>query len=197
MATRSHRAPRSRSMRLRAILTLGVFALPLGMGTLAFWTDSVSVTGATFTGGTLDLSVSGGDPVASASLAMSTAVPGSTSAEVLTVQNVGNVPLKFSLTGGVSGGAAAEMAPYLNLSIRQGGTKSGTTCINGTEIYNAALTTDTATNFIAPASAHQLDATTGTTTESLCFQVTFGAGAPSSLQGSSTTATITFLGTTY
>ena len=197
MAAGSHRRARSRSARLRAVLTLGVFALPLGMGTLAFWTDSVSVTGANFTGGTLDLSVSGGDPYASTTLAMATAVPGSTSAEVLTVQNVGNVPLKFSLTGGVSGGDAAAMAPYLNLSVRQGGAKSGSTCINGTTIYNAALTTNTATNIIAPASAHgPLDALTGTTTETLCFQVTFSASAPTALQGDTTTAVITFLATT-
>jgi len=182
------------SVRLRAALSLGVLALPLGFGTMAFFTDSVSVTGAGVTGGTLDLSVSGGDPYASTSLAMGTAVPGSTSAEVLTVQNVGNVPLKYSLDGGVTGGDAAAMAPYLNLTVRAGGTKSGTTCINGTVIYNALLTTTTTTDIIATtAKRGPVAATSGT--DPLCFQVTFGSGAPTALQGKTTTAVFTFLAT--
>lgn len=199
----NHKAPRSRSVRLRAVLALGVFALPLGMGTLAFWTDSVSVTGATFTGATLDLSVTGGDPYASTTLAMTTgvpgstpAVPGSTSAELLTVQNVGNAPLKYTLSGGVSGGDAAAMAPYLKLTIRAGGTVSSGTCINGTPIYDALLTTTTTTEIITAASPRgPLVATSGT--EALCFQMTFMSDAPTGLQGKTTTAVITFLGTSF
>lgn len=181
-------------MRLRAALSLGVLALPLGFGTMAFFTDSVSVTGAGITGGTLDLSVSGGDPYASTTLAMATAVPGSTSAEVLTVQNVGNVPLKYSLDGGLTGDDAAAMASSLNLTIRAGGTKSGTTCINGTVIYNAALTATATTDVIAPtAKRGPVAATSGT--DALCFQVTFSNSAPTALQGKTTTAVFTFLAT--
>ncbi|GEP34094.1 hypothetical protein NSZ01_18620 [Nocardioides szechwanensis] len=206
MASGSHRAEEATrrigtlrrvasSVRLRAALSLGVFVLPLGMGTMAFWTDSVTVTGASFTGGTLDLSVTGGDPYASTTLAMATAVPGATSAEVLTVQNVGDVPLKYSLTGGVAGGDAAAMAPHLTLTIRAGGTKSGTTCINGSVIFNAPLTTTTTTSLFTsgPSPRGPVAATVGT--DALCFQVTFSAGAPTGLQGLTTTAVITFLAT--
>lgn len=181
------------SVRLRALLSLGVLAFPLGMGTLAFWTDSVEVTGTSFTGGTLDLSVSGGDPYASTALAMPRMVPGSTSAEVLTVQNVGNVPLRYSLTGGVSGTDAAAMAPQLTLLIRAGGTKSGTTCTGGTQIFNAPLTTTTTTQLISAAPARGPVAATGT--EALCVQVTFSASAPTTLQGKTATAVLSFLAT--
>lgn len=182
------------SVRARAGLSLGVLVLPLGMGTMAFWTDSVTVTGAGFTGGTLDLSVSGGDPFASTTLGMPTAVPGSTSAQLLTVQNVGNVKLKYSLTGGVAGGSAALMAPHLKLTIRGGGAVSGTTCIGGTVIYDAVLTTTTTTSLFPPGTTRgPINETSGT--EALCFQVTFSTNAPTELQGLTTTAVITFLAT--
>ncbi|MCD4525155.1 SipW-dependent-type signal peptide-containing protein [Nocardioides sp. cx-173] len=182
------------SVRLRAVLSLGVLTLPLGMGTLAFWTDSVVISGASFTGGTLDMSVSGGDPYASTTLAMPTMVPGATSAEVLTVQNVGNVAMKYSLTGGLSGTDAAAMAPHLTLTIRAGGTKSGATCTGGTSIYNAVLTTTTTTQLITTAAKRgPVPASPGT--DALCFQVTFSLSAPTALQGKTATATLTFLGT--
>jgi predicted ribosomally synthesized peptide with SipW-like signal peptide len=183
-----------RSVRVRAGLSLGVLLLPLGMSTMAFWTDTVTITGATFTGGTLDLSVTGGDPYKSASLAMAAAAPGSTSAEMLTVQNVGNVPLKYSLTGGVSGGSAEAMSPYLKLTIRSGGTVSGATCVDGDVIYDALLTTTTTTSlFTTGTTRGPVAATVGT--EPLCFQVTFTSGAPTALQSLTTTAVINFLAT--
>jgi predicted ribosomally synthesized peptide with SipW-like signal peptide len=182
------------SVRVRAGLSLGVLLLPLGMGTMAFWTDSVTITGASFTGGTLDLSVNGDDSFATTTLGMPTAVPGSTSAQLLTVQNVGNVKLKYSLTGGVSGGNAADMAPYLKLTIRSGGTVSGTTCVDGEVIYDALLTITTTTSlFTTGTTRGPVAATVGT--EPLCFQVTFTSGAPTGLQGLSTTAVINFLAT--
>lgn len=63
-----------RSARVRALLSLGIV---LGFGatsTLAYWTDTATVTGGTFTAGTLDLQVNDaqGNPTAYAltSLAM-------------------------------------------------------------------------------------------------------------------------------
>ena len=54
-------------------------------------------------------------------------VPGNTSAEVLTVKNNGTAPLKYTLTGGLTGtdAAAYNTAAALKLTILAGGTKSG------------------------------------------------------------------------
>ena len=102
--TRDHPAPG----RLRAFLGLGV-ALGLGtIGTFAYWTDDVQITGATFTAGTLDLVVNDGDPYATTTLSMGTMVPGSSVAEVLVFKNNDTAPLKYTMTGGLTGTHAAD-----------------------------------------------------------------------------------------
>jgi len=182
------------SARVRAVLALGILAVPVGVGTMAFWTDSVSVSGTSFTSGTLDLAVNDADSYATTSLSMSAMVPGSTSAEVLTVKNAGNVPLKYSLTGGLDGTGSAALAPDLTLTIRAGGTKSGTTCTGGTEIYNAPFTVVTTTPIITTAAARGPLAASGGA-DALCFQVTFSSSAASTQQGRTAAAVLTFLAT--
>lgn len=190
--------PRRRawSVRLRAALSLGVVLGLGGVGTLAAWTDNVAITGSTFTAGTLNLQVNNADAYATTTLGMSGMVPGNTSAEILTVRNAGNVPLKYTLTGGLTGADAAAYgsAAALSLTIRSGGTRSGSgnsaTCTGGTSLYSAPLTATTSTVVIGTG---RLLAAGGT--EALCFQVTFAAGAPNGLQGDTATATFTATGT--
>ncbi|MCW2843158.1 MAG: hypothetical protein JWN22_1074 [Nocardioides sp.] len=203
----SHAAPapgglrrRLMSVRLRAVLSLGILVAPAGVGTMAFWTDNVAISGATYTAGTLNLKVNSNDAYATTTLAMATMVPGNTSAEVLTVQNVGNVPIKYSLQGGLTGTDAAALAPDLTLTVRAGGTRTITgtgpsyTCTGGTQIYNAVLTTTTTTDIItAAAKRGPVAATSGT--DALCFQVTFSATAATTQQGKTASATFTFVGT--
>jgi predicted ribosomally synthesized peptide with SipW-like signal peptide len=183
-----------RSARLRAVLGLGV-VLSVGVtGTFAFWTDDVVISGTSFTAGTLDLQVNNGDSYATTTLSMSAMVPGNTSAEVLTVKNNGTAPLKYTLTGGLTGtdAAAYSTAAALTLTIRAGGTASAGACSGGTSIYSAALTSTTSTAIIGTRRG-PLAASGGT--EALCFQITFDAAAPSSLQGKTATATFTATGT--
>ena len=55
-----HRRSRPRlwqSRRLRAVLSLWIVAAALVTGTYAYWTDDVTITGTSFTSGTLDLQV--------------------------------------------------------------------------------------------------------------------------------------------
>lgn len=191
-----------RTGRIRAVLSLGV-ALGLGaVGTFAYWTDDVVISGSTFTAGTLDLQVNNVDAYATTTLSMSAMVPGNSSAEVLTVKNNGTAPLKYTMTGGLTGTNAADYntaaANGLLLTISVGGTKSGTgnasTCTGGTVLVNAVpLTSTTTTAIIAtrrPAAAMVQNAT-----EALCFQVKLADTAPSSLQGKTATATFTATGT--
>ena len=133
-------------------------------------------------------------------------VPGSSSAEVLTIKNNGTVPLKYTLAGGLSGTDAALYDGAglngLKITIVLNGTKSGTgnssTCTGGTVLVpSLALTASTGASIIGtrrPAAA-MAPAPAATSTESLCFQVALDPNAPSSLQGKTATATFTATGT--
>lgn len=189
---------RLRSARVRALLSLGVVLTIGATGTFAFWTDDVTISGTSFTSGTLDLQVSSSDAPPTTTLSMTAMVPGATSAEVLTVKNNGTAPLKYTMTGGLSGtdAAAYNSAAALKLTILAGGTRSGAgnaaTCSGGTNIYGPLVLTSTASTSII---GTRRGPVTAAGTEALCFQITFDAAAPSSLQGKTATATFTVTGT--
>lgn len=199
-AARRRRHRSARSVRVRAVLTLGLLVGLVVTGTSAFWTDDVSITGSTFTSGTLDLQVNDADSYVTTTLGMSDTpmVPGNTSAEVLTVKNTGTVPLKYTLTGGLTGADAAAFgtASALQVTVVVGGTRSGSgnaaTCTGGTATYGPQALTTTTTAAIIGTARGPL-AVAGT--EALCVQITFDASAPSSLQGKTATATFTATGT--
>lgn len=178
------------------MLCLGLVAGFAVTTSQAYWTDDVTISGATFTSGVLDLTVNDADPYAGATvLSMTAMVPGNSSAQVLTVRNAGTAPLKYTLTGGLSGtnASAYDASAALRLTIVLGGTKSGSgntsTCTGGSVIYGpAALTTTVTATLLTKRPAVAL---TASGTESLCFQVTFDAAAPSSLQGLTTDAVFT------
>jgi predicted ribosomally synthesized peptide with SipW-like signal peptide len=194
------RAGRPGSGRIRALLCLGLLG---GLGattSLAYWTDDVEISGATFTAGTLDLEVDNADPFTGATvLSMSEMVPGDTSAQVVTVENAGTARLKYTLAGGLTGAAAAEYssASALKLTIVLDGTKSGSgstsTCTGGTTILTPTALTDTTTTALLAKRPTSPLASAGT--ESLCFQVTFDAAAPASLQGDPVSVVLTATGT--
>ena len=196
----SHRRSTRRhvpSVRVRALLSLGV-ALGIGsVSTFASWTDDVTITGTTFTSGTLDLQVNNVDSYATTSLSMTGMVPGTTSAEVLTVKNNGTVPAKYTLTGGLTGTYAADYntaaANGLLLTIRLGGAKSGTTCTGGTVLVTDQALTSATPTILTKRPTTALTAAGGN--EVLCFQVKLSDTAPSSLQGKAVTATFTATGT--
>ena len=182
------------SARTRAALSLGVVLAVGATGTFAYWTDSATIGGTTFSSGTLNISLNAPDTsYATTTLTMATMVPGSTSAEVIPVKNAGDIPMKYSLTGGLTGPGAAALAPDLKLRIVLNGTASGVTCAGGSNvIYNSALTAVPATEIIPVATKRPLSVGV---TESLCFEVTFAAGAASTQQGKSSSASFTFTGT--
>ena len=85
------------SARTRAALSLGVVLAVGSTGTFAYWTDDVTVSGTTFTAGTLDLQVNDLNTVAAyTSLNLTTMVPGNSMAGTLVIKNNGNVPLKYT-----------------------------------------------------------------------------------------------------
>lgn len=197
-AGRRRRTSWRRSARLRAVLGLGVIALVGTTGTFAFWTDEVLVSGTTFTAGTLDLKVENQDAYATTTLSMGTMVPGNSAAEVMVVKNGGTAPLKYTMTGGLTGADAAAYgtAGSLKLTIHVGGTRSGSgsafTCSGGTPIVSSVSLTATPATAIIGTGRGPL---ASTATESLCFEIALDGAAPSSLQGKTATATFTLTGT--
>ena len=86
-----------RSARVRAALGLGVVATVGVTGTFAYWTDNATVSGTTFSTGSIDLKVNGVDNVAGyTSLTLANMVPGNSVAGVLTIRNNGTAPLKYT-----------------------------------------------------------------------------------------------------
>ncbi len=198
-----HRILRSlKSTRVRAGLSLGVVAALGVTGTFAYWSDSVSVAGTTFSTGTFDLKVNNQDSVSNVSgnLSMTAMAPGNTSAQILTVNNAGTVPLKWTLSAQLTGGSNPgdfAAASALKLTVKTGATVSGggnsATCSGG-NVVGTVTTLGTAASAVVgtpqPTTAGSGLAASGNTP--LCFEVDFDSGAPSSLQGKSAVVTFTF-----
>lgn len=180
-----------RSTPVRAVLSLGV-VLGLGaVGTLAYWTDDATLTGGTFTAGTLDVKLDGSDNNPSGfatNFALSNMQPGESKAVVVQVQNVGSLDFTYTAVGRTTG----TLAPSLTFRVVPGGSVTGTgrtTTCSGTQTFSGTLTGSDqpviATNrpVSAPPSA--------TTTDNVCISAAIGTGVTTG-QGLSTTAVFTF-----
>ncbi|WP_309108612.1 SipW-dependent-type signal peptide-containing protein [Arthrobacter sp.] len=179
------------SVRLKALLSLGM-VLGLGaVGTLAAWTDESTAT-ASFSAGTLDLKLGAlpegpfTDSVALTSLDMAAMYPGASKAGMVSVSNSGTVPLSYTLTGTGTGtlGAALKVSVYVGgmaTNVASTGTCSGT--LLGTADLPLAGT--------LISSARTLPATS---VESLCLVVKLPSTAENTLQGTTSTATFAFTG---
>jgi alternate signal-mediated exported protein len=180
------------SARLRAALGLGVVLSVGVVGTHAFWTDSATVVGATFSTGTIDLKVNNLDNnVPFTSISFASMVPGNSTSGVLTVKNAGTAPLKYTATSTATNADGKNLAAGLVVKVTGDATTSGTspatTCAaaalggTGASLTGSLVATG---RLLAPGAS-----------ETLCVQVTLPAAAPSALQGATTTATLTFFGT--
>lgn len=188
-----HRKPRpGLTQRVQALLALGILAVPASVGTFAFWTDDVTITGTTFSAGTLDLRVNGLDTVTSyTTLNLTTMVPGSSVAGVLTVRNNGTVPLKYTAVTAATNADTKNLRDALVVKV------TGDTAVTGTSpsatCAGTALSgTSTALNAGLVTSGRLLAAASE---EKLCVQVTLPTSAASALQGATTDVTFTFTGT--
>ncbi len=176
-----HRRPTPRA-RVRPVVAVGgalLAGLLLGgsHGTYAFWNDSADVAGASFTSGTLDLTVDGqqGRPATytKSSLTMAKMVPGESVAAVLTIRNAGDAPFTWRPTVTTGG----DLAPHLSVTLFRGGTVSGQsttyprqqTCTGGTPVSGG--------NPVSPRLVP------GGTPQTLCVQVTMPDSKGNEVQG--------------
>lgn len=179
------------SARTRAALSLGVVLAVGSTGTFAYWTDDVTVSGTTFTAGTLDLQVNDLNTVAAyTSLNLATMVPGNSMAGTLVIKNNGNVPLKYTGATATTNADGKNLAGNLTAKVTLGattGTSPAMAC-GGTLIAGGATTAigtlTTPKRQLAPGA-----------TETICVEVTLPAAAPTSVQAGKTDVTFTFTGT--
>lgn len=177
------------SARVRAVLGLGVVLSTGVTGTFAHWTDAVTVSGAHFGSGTIDLKVNNADSLpAYTSLNLSTMVPGNSVAGVLTIKNSGIAPLKYTAITTATNADGKNLRGSLVVKVTGASAATGTspsmTC-SGSALTGAQTTLNgslLSTGRLLAAGA----------SETVCVQVTLDAAASTSLQGAATDVVFTF-----
>lgn len=175
------------SVRLRALLSLGIVAGFGAVGTLAAWSDDATAT-AQFTAGTINLTLNGDpdDAVELTSLSMSNMYPGSSKAAALTVGNDGTLPFSYNVKTTAAGNASLGSA--LIVAIAPGeATADGASCVGTALPAASASLSGTSLSAARPLIPKA--------NERLCIKVTLPSTADTALQGTTTTATFTFTAT--
>lgn len=193
--------------RTRALLCLGVVAGLAVTSTSAYWTDEATIAGGAITTGTLDLTAgpttgaeqltgTGPNTWASGLLAISSVVPGESTAATFVVRNSGTAPLRFNATVRASTAALTSGSNGLQVQVYDNGTTATNTgtqagadrtgSCNGTLVHTSYVTTTASTDVFAVDVAL---ASTGTT-RNLCLRAWLSTAAPTTLQGGSTSVVI-------
>lgn len=109
-----------KSVRTRAILSLGIVLGLASVSTLAYWTDSSSLTSGTIQTGKLDIKLDGADNLPnSGKLALSAMIPGESVAATIAVQRAaGTIPFTYSVSGSVP--AVNELTESLRFKLYAG-----------------------------------------------------------------------------
>jgi predicted ribosomally synthesized peptide with SipW-like signal peptide len=183
----------ARSARVRAALSLGVVTAIGATGTFAYWTDAATITGTTFTAGTIDLKVNNADSVSGyTALNISAMVPGNSTAGLLTIKNTGTAPLKFTATSSSTPSVlSGAMTVKVTGDSAVTGSSPSATCA-GAALAGSATTIGGATGSSLIGTGRLLSPGQS---ETVCIQVTLPSTASSSLQGTSSDVTFAFTGT--
>lgn len=195
-----HAAPRRRSGRVRAVLSLGI-VLGLGTtGTLASWTDNAVMTTGGFTAGSMDLKLNDTNAsgqltgYANTSLTWSALSPGEAKAFSLKVNNIGNPPFTYTATA-TKGSSWGFSDNPLTVQIYTGTVTAVTTYPQVDTCSGSSLgtvQTVDATNKALLTAAQRVSANSSQT---LCVVVGLAATAANSDQGQSATLSFTFAAT--
>ncbi|MCW2787223.1 MAG: hypothetical protein JWP74_3740 [Marmoricola sp.] len=162
------------------------------VGTHAYWTDAVTVVGASFSTGFIDLKVNNVDAnVDLTSISLAAMVPGTTTAAVLTVKNAGTAPLKYTAASTATNADGKALAAALVVKVTGDAATTGSAPVK-TCAGTALAGTGTTLSGAVVSTGRLLSADAS---ETLCIQVTLPATAPSALQSATTSATLTFSAT--
>ena len=168
-------------------LMLGLTITSLGSGifSLAYFTDTESVTANAFTTGTVSLTAS----PATALVTFSTMMPGDSVTAQLTLTN-GTGGTRYAMTTTATNADSKNLRDQITLAIK---TKTANPCstFDGTSLYSGALSGavigDTASG--AQAGDRPL---AGSASEDLCFRATLPTSTGNAYQGAATTTTFSF-----
>ncbi|MGX1770235.1 TasA family protein [Dietzia sp. NPDC055343] len=189
MSTRSHsRWRESIWTRARAVASLGmVFGLG-AVGTMAYWTDTATMTTGTFSvGASLDLQVNGSKSY-NWPLTASGMMPGDTVASTLIVQNKGGVT--FNYTAKVNSSGDHALAPYMTLKAFSGASVSANKCTNGTAIGSATLQVGSARDLVTSARPLSVEGA-----ETLCFEAQLSNAVSKTVSNQAVKAIVEFTAT--
>ncbi|MGN5237978.1 MULTISPECIES: SipW-dependent-type signal peptide-containing protein [unclassified Rhodococcus (in: high G+C Gram-positive bacteria)] len=134
------------TVRVRAILSLGMI-LGLGsVGTFALWANSAVATSGTFSTGIVDLRVGDAKTYTVNDLALSAMVPGESRAAMMQVQNTrSTMDVTYTMAASTPAGSSA-LSDHLEIRVFSGGTASNSTAngmragtCTGTRIGSATL----------------------------------------------------------
>jgi hypothetical protein len=169
---------------LISLIAISALAACVSLGGLSLFTQSVDNGSNTFTSGSVDISTS----PASAFITMSNMAPGDTVTDMVTVSNDGTLELRYAMTTVATNVDTKALRDTLTLVIKTVGTDCAT--FDGTTLFTGTLASGVIGD---PAQGEQLGDRTlaASSTEDLCFKVTFPSGATGP-EGAATTATFTF-----
>ena len=183
-------------MTVRYLLAAGTVVGLSVTGTLAVWSDTVTVSGSTFSTGTIDLQVNNLDTVTGyTTMNLSNMVPGNSTAGVLTVKNNGTAPLKYSVDASASNADGKNLGATLVVKVTGDAATSGSSpSVNcaGTALANTG--TAFAANLVSSTTPRLLNAGAS---ETLCIQATLPGAAANTLQGATTNVGFTFTGNSF
>lgn len=183
----SHR----RAMKLKALLSLGLLTGFGAVSTLAAWTGEATAT-SSISAGTVAIGVGALGESVSADYPLDMGTnwyPGLSKATMITVKNTGTLAAPYAVAGQVEESIPGELGKYLQVRVLTGATLSGTaSCSGGTE----RLTKASGFSFTQMSGTQTLNAGTG---QNLCVEYSLPMNAPNTLQGKSTTITLTFTAT--
>lgn len=161
--------------RTRALLSAGLLVGVGAVGTSAYWRAGTQATGTTVQAGAIHIDLATNNRVkpetyAWSALTGSLAIAGESQAKVLRVRNNSAGGLTFGYT--IAATASGTLGAALKVTVRSGGTVSGTSCTGGTVVGTA----NTNLNGYS-GSPGQLSSSAATPYHDLCVQVTLPAGS--------------------
>ncbi|QSR26744.1 hypothetical protein CFH99_14015 [Nocardioides aromaticivorans] len=173
-----HRAQRARWFgrgRTRALLSAGLLLGAGAVATSAYWHNAATVEGVAVQAGAVHIDLATNNKLKPetyvwSDLSGSIPASGGSVAKVLRVRNNSTGRLTFGYT--VSATATGTLGAALKVTVRKGGTVSGSTCTGGTVVGTANANLN---GYSAPGG--NLAATSVTPYHDLCVQVTLPSGS--------------------
>ena len=184
-----------RRLALGVIVTAVAAAGLTGVVTSALFTDTDTITGNTFTTGTVSLTTS----PATAAITMTGMAPGDKVTRAITVTNAGTMALRYAVLSTTDAPDADFLAAQLDFTIKSGVTTCDDTGfdVGGSTVVYATgdLGSTTGAKVVGDSAAgaqagDRVLAAAGS--EVLCAQVLVPLGTGNTYQGKTTTATLTF-----